>query len=160
MSARGRNEDDDAPKLDNIIRFIAFDAFRSHHFTMSLRMPKHGEKFTASKFTSYFGNTESHLQTEAKVALTQKIVSRREDNEIHQDKTHLYRPFFKHSNSQFTIQCEDIVINVDGVDSKVSQYFYLTNDNQYMLVYPNYNASDEKELKKKQETFMKLGQRF
>lgn len=45
----------------------------------------------------------------------------------------------------FIIQKLDVVLNViPNKNKKVTQYFYVTNDNEYMLLYPNYKNVEQK----------------
>jgi hypothetical protein len=61
------------------------------------------------------------------------------DENISSDEKHAqYTPFLKHQNPQFLIQKEKVTLSIIDKKKEVDQYFYMTNDNQYMLVYPNY----------------------
>jgi len=53
-------------------------------------------------------------------------------------------PFLKHQNPQFLIQKEKVVLNVVDKNKTVDQYYYITNDNQFMLIYPNYLNKEQK----------------
>jgi hypothetical protein len=54
-------------------------------------------------------------------------------------------PFLIHQNPQFLIQKETISIS-DIYEGKktIEQYFYITHDNQFMLIFPNYEDQKEK----------------
>ena len=48
-------------------------------------------------------------------------------------------PFLIHQNPQFLIQKERIMAELDFDGKKpLDQYFYITHDNQFMLIFPNY----------------------
>tara|TARA_B110000285_G_scaffold235512_1_gene317716 strand:- start:4026 stop:4730 length:705 start_codon:yes stop_codon:yes gene_type:complete len=48
-------------------------------------------------------------------------------------------PFLIHQNPQFLIQKERIMADLDFEGKKpLDQYFYITHDNQFMLIFPNY----------------------
>lgn len=55
-------------------------------------------------------------------------------------------PFLIHENPQFLIQKDTVQLwsseDDDYVD--VEQYYYMTNDSQFMLVYPNYKDHSQK----------------
>ena len=54
-------------------------------------------------------------------------------------------PFLSHQNPQFLIQKERIMVELDFDGKKpVYQYFYITHDNQFMLIYPNYKNANNK----------------
>jgi hypothetical protein len=53
-------------------------------------------------------------------------------------------PFYKHHNEQFLIQKNKVILNVIEKNQEVDQYYYITNDNQFMLIYPNYRNSEQK----------------
>jgi len=37
-----------------------------------------------------------------------------------------------------------VVLSITEAHKEVEQYFYMTNDNQYMLIYPNYDNTAQK----------------
>ena len=102
-----------------------------------------------SEYESFFGLNETHFQKEIQKKL---IGSQLNDKEKHEKQ---YSPFFKHSNCQFTIQKEKVVWDVIDHMKEVDQYFYMTDDNQYMLVYPNYRNEEQK-----RSVIMQLARRF
>jgi hypothetical protein len=53
-------------------------------------------------------------------------------------------PFYKHHNEQFLIQKNKVILNVIEKNQEVDQYYYITNDNQFMLIYPNYRNLEQK----------------
>lgn len=81
--------------------------------------------------TTYFGNTERQLEQQDK------------NQEDYADA------FYIHENPQFLIQNDKVKVQVldkDGYykQAEQDQYYYITNDNQFMLVYPNYQDSYQK----------------
>jgi hypothetical protein len=78
------------------------------------------------------------------------------DPEVDEAEKHKsdYCPFLKHQNAQFTIQKESVNLTITENNKEVDQYFYMTNDNQYMLIYPNYENTAQKN-----EVIFQLAQR-
>jgi len=69
--------------------------------------------------------------------------------------THL-APFLKHQNPQFLIQKDFVTLTKKDefdvvVETQVEQFYYITNDNQFQLVYPNY-----KDLNKKHDVIFQI----
>lgn len=42
------------------------------------------------------------------------------------------------------VQMERVKLNIIEKNLEVDQYYYMTNDNQFMLVYPNYTDMRQK----------------
>lgn len=53
-------------------------------------------------------------------------------------------PFVKHSCPSFWIQSTEAEYTYHNKKRKVLQYFYLTNENEYMLIYPNFQDVSQK----------------
>jgi len=80
-----------------------------------------------------------------------------DEDELNQFWRHAYlAPFLKHQNPQFLIQKDYVTLTKKDeddilVETKVEQFYYITNDNQFQLVYPNY-----KDLKKKHDVIFQI----
>jgi hypothetical protein len=58
-----------------------------------------------------------------------------------------YFPFYKHHHSQFVIEKTSVTYTNKGKKHEIKdQYYILTNENQYMLVYPNYQTNSDKSM--------------
>lgn len=70
---------------------------------------------------------------------------RRVSQDQRQNDVAVFNPFLKHQNSHFLIQKQSVVLNVKPNKNKeVTQFYYVTNENEYMLVYPNYQNQEQK----------------
>lgn len=119
-------------KDTGLTKFVAFDSFNSHHFTANLHENR------LSEYKTFYGNNETHMQEIYKSTIIDEEV----DGQIkHQSD---FSPYLKHQNAQFTIQKEKVTLSITEVNKEVDQYFYMTNDNQYMLIYPNYENAAQK----------------
>lgn len=61
-----------------------------------------------------------------------------DSNVTSQQRHDTLSPFLIHENPQFIIQKQEVELNIIDKGKKVDQYYYMTNDNQFMLIYPNY----------------------
>lgn len=119
-------------KETGLVKFIAFDSFYSHHFTLN----PHENRL--SPYKSFFGNNETHMQDYHKRIILDENVEEQTKHSID------HCPFLKHQNAQFTIQKEKVRLTITEQNKEIDQYFYMTNDNQYMLIYPNYENTAQK----------------
>ena len=115
-----------------MIKFIAFDSFSSHHFMYN---PQNNNQ---EDFKSFYGLNETHMQEQNKQFLMDAFADEQEKHDS------IYSPFLKHQNPQFTIQKESVILTITENQKEIDQYFYMTNDNQYMLIYPNYENVAQK----------------
>ena len=61
-------------------------------------------------------------------------------------EVNVFNPFLKHQNPQFIIQKEKVVVGKGTANERtINQYYYITNDNEYMLIYPNYQHDEDKQ---------------
>lgn len=109
--------------------FIAIDPFSSHIFGCPENLSYHTEP------TVYLGNNEDQLQ---------KIRDLMDDQHPTQWKYDNLSPFLIHENPQFIVQKDTVTLNIIEKNQTVEQYYYMTNDNQFMLVYPNYENLQQK----------------
>jgi len=107
------------------------DPFASHIFDCYQDLSQH------SKPVTYKGNNELQLER------MEDLLDPNKDREFHHNNL---APFFIHENPQFLIQKDTVMIEdeTDFTVNEIEQYYYMTNDNQFMLVYPNYNNLDKK----------------
>ena len=109
--------------------FTAFDAFYSHIFTCPDNLGYH------SVAQAYIGNNEFQM----------KNVKELKNSKYHSNERHnKYNPFYYHENPQFLIQKDRVKLKIIEKGLEADQYFYLTNDTQFMLVYPNYTDLRQK----------------
>jgi hypothetical protein len=78
-------------KDTGLTKFVAFDSFNSHHFTLN----PHENKL--SEYKTFFGNNETHMQEYHRQILQDP--NNDEQTKHHEDNS----PFLKHQNAQFTI---------------------------------------------------------
>lgn len=67
-----------------------------------------------------------------------------DSNVTSQQRHDTLSPFLIHENPQFIIQKQEVELNIIDKGKKVDQYYYMTNDNQFMLIYPNYENLQQK----------------
>lgn len=105
--------------------FVAIDPFSTHIFGCPENLELH------EKPVIYTGNNEYQLQ---------HISDLNDPNHDSQWKYENMAPFLIHENPQFLIQKDLVSIwsTEDNDYVEVDQYYYMTNDSQFMLVYPNY----------------------
>ena len=60
---------------------------------------------------------------------------RLDDRQMHDAK---FAPFLKHQHPHFFIQKEKVEYTKHEKKKEIEQYFFQTNDNQFMLIYPNF----------------------
>mmetsp|Transcript_38034 Transcript_38034/g.58059 ORF Transcript_38034/g.58059 Transcript_38034/m.58059 type:complete len:316 (-) Transcript_38034:3951-4898(-) len=113
----------------NHVKFLAVDPFSTHEFSLDPQL------LTYSDYTTYQGNNEMQMINLHHLA---------DEEKTQQWKHEHLSPFLKHQNPQFLIQKEKVVLNVVDKNKTVDQYYYITNDNQFMLIYPNYLNKEQK----------------
>jgi len=115
--------------------FVAIDPFKTHQFTLDGQSdwPYHAPQH--SEMTAYPGNNEVQLQR-----INDLMDPRHDSAWRHANLS----PFLKHQNPQFLIQKDTVTLNVVDKNKVVEQFYYMTNDNQFMLVYPNYENLEQK----------------
>ena len=114
------------------ITFIAFDSFNSHHFILDPHL------MTYTDYTSFYGLNETHMQRNNKHHLQSPST---DASSKHQDK---FCPFYKHQHPLFLIQSTVCQVSINGIRRSTPHYFTLTNQNQHMLIYPNYQSDCQK----------------
>jgi hypothetical protein len=112
------------------VTFIAMDSFNSSHFEMN------PQNFHYTNYQVFNGNNELQMQER------DTIRSGIDEESLYNDK---YCPFFKHQHPHFLIKKEKIYYYYKDRKKTVEQYYFLTQDNQHMLLFPNYNHDEEKE---------------
>ena len=110
--------------------FVAIDPFSTHIFDCFHDLSSHSVPIT------YQGNNELQLERIAELRDPRPGETPQQRSEWRHNNL---APFFIHENPQFLIQKDEVILDVyPEKNRKVEQYYYMTNDNQFMLVYPNY----------------------
>lgn len=115
------------PKTGKLV-FLALDPFCINEFKLDVQMG------TYSSYTQYWGINE--LQD-------QQMEFLRDHKKTSQQKHESLSPFYLHQNAQFLIQSQKVTVTIEGQDVSYDQYFYRTNDNQFMFLYPCYSLEKD-----------------
>ena len=118
------------PKNSERLVFLAIDPFCTNEFSLDPKTRSY------SAYSQYWGHNELQFQQMAYL---------RDPTKSAQNKHENLSPFYLHSNPQFLVQSYEVTLVVDGQDVTFDQYFYRTNENQFMLLYPNYSADKDKQ---------------
>lgn len=118
----------------NKITFVAIDPFSSYHFDLDPQLE------TYSDYRRFYGNNE--LQMQRLADLSNPDIDSHQKHDI--ESPFYMSPFLKHQNPQFLIQKEKVTLNIIDKNKVIDQYYYMTNDNQFMLIYPNYENTAQK----------------
>jgi hypothetical protein len=113
----------------NVITFMAIDPFATHEFHLDPQLMKY------SDFTTYHGNNELQMMNREALLDPEKTTQWKHEN---------LAPFLKHQNPQFLIQKETVTLNVIEKNQKVDQFYYISHDSQFQLIYPNYLNQEQK----------------